>query len=83
MAENMEDEIKDDQYIQYLRAQSQIEAKKYEDAIVTLKKIIELYGDNPFFLFDMACCYEELGDEKMYKYYCDKRDKYWKDHEND
>ena len=83
MAENMEDEIKDDQYIQYLKAQSQIEAKKYEDAIVTLKKIIELYGDNPFFLFDMACCYEELGDEKMYKYYCDKRDKYWKDHEND
>lgn len=83
MAENMEDEIKDDQYIQYLKAQNQIEAKKYEDAIVTLKKIIELYGDNPFFLFDMACCYEELGDEKMYKYYCDKRDKYWKDHEND
>ena len=83
IAEDMEEEIKEDQYIQYLKAQSQIEAKKYEDAIKTLKKITKLYGDNPFFFFDIACCYEELGNEKMYKYYCAKRDKYWKDHEND
>lgn len=83
IAEDMEEEIKEDQYIQYLKAQSQIEAKKYEDAIKTLKKITKLYGDNPFFFFDMACCYEELGNEKMYKYYCAKRDRYWKDHQND
>ena len=83
IAEEMEAEIKEDQYIQYLKSQSQIEAKKYEDAIKTLKKITKLYGDNPFFFFDIACCYEELGDEKMYKYYCAKRDKYWKAHEND
>lgn len=83
IAEEMEEEIKDDEYIQYLKAQSQIEAKKYEDAIKTLQKITELYGDNPFFFFDMACCYEELGNEKMYQYYCDKRDEYWKNHEND
>lgn len=83
IAEEMENDIKEDEYIQYLKAQSQIEAKKYEDAIKTLKKITKLYGDNPFFFFDMACCYEELGNEKMYKYYCYKRDKYWKDHEND
>lgn len=83
IAEEMEEEIQKDQYIQYLKAQSQIEAKKYEDAIKTLTKITKLYGDNPFFFFDMACCYEELGNEKMYKYYCAKRDKYWKDHGND
>lgn len=83
IAEEMEEEIKDDEYIQYLKAQSQIEAKKYEDAIKTLQKITELYGDNPFFFFDMACCYEELGNEKMYQYYCNKRDEYWKNHEND
>lgn len=83
IAEDMEEEIKDNQYIQYLKAQSQIESKRYEDAIKTLKKITKLYGDNPFFLFDIACCYEELGNEKMYKYYCKKRDKYWKNHEND
>lgn len=83
IAEDMEDEIKEDQYIQYLKAQSQIEVKKYEDAIKTLKHITKLYGDNPFFFFDMAYCYEELGNEKMYKYYCAKRDKYWRDHRND
>ena len=83
IAENMEEEIKEDQYIQYLKAQSQIEAKKYIDAIETLKKITKLYGENPFFLFDIACCYEELGNEKMYKYYCEKRDQYWKNHKND
>lgn len=83
IAEDMEDEIKEDQYIQYLKAQSQIEVKKYEDAIRTLKHITKLYGDNPFFFFDMAYCYEELGNEKMYKYYCAKRDKYWRDHRND
>lgn len=83
IAENMEEEIKEDQYIQYLKAQSQIEAKKYTDAIETLKKITKLYGENPFFLFDIACCYEELGNEKMYKYYCEKRDQYWKNHKND
>ena len=59
------------------------ENAKYEDAIKTLTNITKLYGDNPFFFFDMACCYEELGNEKMYKYYCAKRDKYWKDHGND
>lgn len=83
IAEDMEEDIKDDQYIQYLKAQSQIEAKKYEDAIETLKKIIKLYGDNPFLFFDLACCYKELGNDKMYEYYCEKRDKYWKNHEND
>ena len=49
IAENMEEEIKEDQYIQYLKAQSQIEDKKYTDAIETLKKITKLYGENPFF----------------------------------
>lgn len=83
IAEEMEEDIKEDQYIQYLKAQSQIEAKKYEDAINTLKNVTKLYGDNPFLFFDMAYCYEELGNEKMYKYYCEKRDKYWKDHEKD
>ncbi|WP_434797178.1 tetratricopeptide repeat protein [Terrisporobacter vanillatitrophus] len=83
IAEEMEYEIKEDQYIQYHKSQSQIEAKKYEDAIKTLKKITKLYGDNPFFFFDIACCYKELGDEEMYKHYCEKRDKYWREHEND
>ena len=83
IAENMEDEIKEDEYIQYLKAQSQIEAKKYEDAIFTLTNITKLHGDNPFFFFDIACCYQGLGNEKMYKYYCEKRDEYWKNHKND
>lgn len=83
IAENMEEEIKEDEYIQYLKAQSQIEAKKFKDAIFTLKKITKLYGDNPFLFFDIACCYEELGNEQMYKYYCNKRDEYWKNHDND
>ena len=81
--ENIEDEIKEDEYIQYLKAQSQIEAKKYEDAIFTLTNITKLHGDNPFFFFDIACCYQGLGNEKMYKYYCEKRDEYWKNHKND
>ena len=83
IAEDMEEDIKENQYIQYLKSQSQIEAQRYEDALNTLNKITELYGDNPFFFFDMACCYEGLGNKKMYKYYCDKRDNYWKNHEND
>ena len=83
IAENIEDEIKEDEYIQYLKAQSQIEAKKYEDAIFTLTNITKLHGDNPFFFFDIACCYQGLGNEKMYKYYCEKRDEYWKNHKND
>ena len=83
IAEEMEEEIKNDQYIQYLKAQSQMAIDLYEDAIKTLKKIIKLYGDNPFFFYDMACCYECLGNKKMYNYYCEKRDKYWKEHEND
>ena len=33
IAENMEEEIKEDEYIQYLKAQSQIEAKKFKDAV--------------------------------------------------
>ena len=69
--------------IKYLKAQSQIEAKKYEDAIFTLTNITKLHGDNPFFFFDIACCYQGLGNEKMYKYYCEKRDEYWKNHKND
>lgn len=83
IAENIEDEIKEDEYIQYLKAQSQIEAKKYEDAIFTLTNITKLHGDNPFFFFGIACCYQGLGNEKMYKYYCEKRDEYWKNHKND
>ncbi|MEG0856267.1 MAG: hypothetical protein RSG52_07295 [Terrisporobacter sp.] len=81
IAEEMEDDIKDDQYVQYLKAQSQMGADLFEDAIITLKKIIKLYGENPFFFYDIACCYENLGNKKMYNYYCERRDKYWRGQE--